>query len=57
LRLVFGHINKMPKEVFPTFELDMVSISGNYTGASVDVLNKMAVVDIEDSVKSVNGVS
>ena len=48
--------NKMPKEVMPTFELDMVSISGNYTGASVDVLNKMAVVDIEDSVKSVNGV-
>ena len=48
---------KMPKEVMPTFELDMVSISGNYTGASVDVLNKMAVVDIEDSVKSVNGVT
>ncbi len=48
--------NKMPKEVFPSFELDMVSISGNYTGASVDVLNKMAVVDIEDNVKSLNGV-
>ncbi|MCI0501722.1 MAG: efflux RND transporter permease subunit, partial [Epsilonproteobacteria bacterium] len=48
---------KMPKEVMPTFELDMVSISGNYTGASVDVLDKMAVVDIEDSVKSVNGVT
>ena len=49
--------NKMPKEVMPTFELDMVSISGNYTGASVDVLNKMAVVDIEDNVKSINGVT
>jgi multidrug efflux pump subunit AcrB len=49
--------NKMPKEVMPTFELDQVSISGNYTGASVDVLNKMAVVDIEDNVKSINGVT
>ncbi len=48
--------NKMPKEVMPTFELDQVSISGHYTGASVDVLNKMAVVDIEDNVKSINGV-
>ncbi len=49
--------HKMPKEVFPTFELDMVSISGNYTGASVDVMDKMAVVAIEDNVKSINGVA
>ena len=49
--------SKMPKEVMPTFELDMISISGNYTGASVDILNKMAVVDIEDNVKAINGVT
>lgn len=49
--------NKMPKEVFPTFELDMVSISGNYTGASVDVMDKMAVTEIEDNVKTINGIA
>ena len=48
--------NKMPKEIFPTFEMDMVSISGSYTGASVDILDKMAVSQIEDNVKSLEGV-
>jgi multidrug efflux pump subunit AcrB len=47
---------KMPKEIFPTFELDMISIKGSYTGASVDVLDKMAVTEIEDNVKSLDGV-
>jgi hydrophobic/amphiphilic exporter-1 (mainly G- bacteria), HAE1 family len=47
---------KMPKEIFPSFELDMVSISGSYTGASVDILDKMAVSEIEDNVKSLEGV-
>lgn len=48
--------NKMPKEIFPTFDMDMISIKGSYVGASVDILNKMAVVDIEDQVKSIDGV-
>ncbi len=48
--------NKMPKEIFPTFEMDMISISGSYTGASVDILDKMAVSEIEDNVKSLEGV-
>lgn len=48
--------NKMPKEIFPTFEMDMVTISGSYTGASVDILDKMAVSEIEDNVKSLEGV-
>jgi len=47
---------KMPKEIFPTFELDMISIKGSYTGASVDILDKMAVTSIEDNVKSLEGV-
>ena len=47
---------KMPKEIFPSFELDMITIKGGYSGASVDILNKMAVIDIEDQVKSVEGV-
>jgi HAE1 family hydrophobic/amphiphilic exporter-1 len=48
--------HKMPKEIFPAFEMDMVSIRGSYAGASVDILDKMAVGDIEDSVKSLEGV-
>jgi len=47
---------KMPKEIFPTFEMDMISISGSYSGASVDILDKMAVNEIEDNVKSLDGV-
>ena len=47
---------KMPKEIFPSFELDMISIQGSYTGASVDILDKMAVSQIEDNVKSIEGV-
>ncbi|MBD3842808.1 MAG: efflux RND transporter permease subunit, partial [Campylobacterales bacterium] len=37
---------KMPKEIFPAFEMDMISIRGAYTGASVDILDKMAVTEI-----------
>ncbi|MEA3315172.1 MAG: efflux RND transporter permease subunit [Campylobacterota bacterium] len=48
--------NKMPKEIFPTFDMDMISISGGYTGASVDILDRMAVSEIEDNVKSLEGV-
>ncbi|MEA3512632.1 MAG: efflux RND transporter permease subunit, partial [Campylobacterota bacterium] len=48
--------NKMPKEIFPTFDMDMISISGGYTGASVDILDRMAVTEIEDNVKSLEGV-
>ena len=38
---------KTPKEIFPSFDLDMISIKGSYTGASVDILDKMAVVEID----------
>ena len=34
----------------------MVSISGHYTGASIDILDKMAVKDIENEVKNVDGI-
>ncbi|CAA6804612.1 MAG: Acriflavin resistance protein, partial [uncultured Sulfurovum sp.] len=47
---------KTPKEIFPSFELDMVSISGGYTGASIDILDKMAVKRIEDEIKSIDGI-
>lgn len=52
---IFAYI-KTPKEIFPSFELDMISIRGNYSGASVDLLNKMAVVQIEDNIKNIDGI-
>ena len=48
--------SKMPKEIFPSFDLDMISIQGSYNGANVDILDKMAVTQIEDNVKSLEGV-
>ncbi len=48
--------NKTPKEIFPTFELEMISISGSYTGASVDILDKMVVNEIEDDLKNLDSV-
>lgn len=52
---IFAYI-KTPKEIFPNFELDMISVRGNYTGASVDILNKMAVAEIEDNIKNIEGI-
>jgi len=47
---------KTPKEIFPTFDLDMIVINGSYGGASIDTLDKMIVKDLEDDLKSVQGV-
>ncbi len=47
---------KTPKEIFPSFDLDMISIKGSYTGASVDILDKMAVTEIEDNIKNIDSV-
>lgn len=47
---------KTPKEIFPSFELDMISIKGSYTGASVDILDKMAVSEIEDKIKNIDSI-
>ena len=53
---VFSY-NKTPKEIFPSFELDKISIRGNYSGASIDILDKMAVREIEDELQSVEGIT
>ena len=47
---------QIPKEISPTIEPDSVTIRGSYTGASVDVLNKMAVTPLEDETKNIVGV-
>ncbi len=48
--------SKTPKEIFPNFELDMISIKGSYNGASVDILDKMAVSEIEDNIKNIDSI-
>lgn len=47
---------KIPQEIFPTFELDTIKVSGSYNGASIDILDKMAVREIEDEAKSIEGI-
>jgi len=47
---------KTPKEIFPSFELDMVSVNGHYAGASIDMLDKMAVREIESELKNIDGI-
>jgi len=47
---------KTPKEIFPSFELDMISVNGYYTGSSIDMLDKMAVKKIETELKNIDGI-
>ncbi len=48
--------NTMPKDVFPNIQLDKISVNGNYAGASIDNLNKIAVTKLEKDMSSINGV-
>ena len=50
---VFAYIN-IPKEIFPPVQMDKISITGGYAGASADVLDKMVVKTIEDDLKNIN---
>ena len=52
---VFAYQN-IAKEIFPPSTLDMVSIKGSYAGASADVLDKMAVNNLEDELKSLSSI-
>ena len=47
---------QIPKEISPEIEPNSITVRGAYTGASVDILNKMAVQEIEDEVKNIVGV-
>jgi len=53
---VFAYI-KIPKEIFPPSSLGAISITGNYAGASSDMLDLMAVSKIEDDLAAVNEAS
>ncbi len=47
---------RIPKEIFPSFELDMVSVTGVYNGASLDVIDKMAVTPLEEELVNLDGI-
>ena len=46
----------IPKDLFPAIKIDKVIVSGSYSGASIDTLNKMAVIKLEKNLKAINGV-
>jgi multidrug efflux pump subunit AcrB len=52
----FAYIN-IPKEIFPPTNLDALSITGSYQGASPDILDKMAVSTIEDDLKNLSDIA
>jgi multidrug efflux pump subunit AcrB len=52
---VNAYIN-IPKELFPNVELDKISVSGSYKGASATIMDKMAVRDIEEELSNINGI-
>ncbi len=46
----------IPKELFPPANLNNIVINGGYTGASADMLDKIAVKPIEDDLQTINGI-
>lgn len=57
--LIFMGVNayqNIPKEIFPDVELDKISVLGSYKGASANVMDKMAVRDIEDELSNISGI-
>ncbi|MBD3790358.1 MAG: efflux RND transporter permease subunit [Campylobacterales bacterium] len=46
----------IPKELFPEISLDKIIVSGGYSGASAENLDKMAVRDIESELGNINGI-
>ncbi len=52
----FAYIN-IPKEIFPPTNLDAVAITGTYSGASPEILDQMAVSNIEEDLKNLSNIS
>ncbi len=47
---------QIPKEVSPTIEPESINVGGSYSGASPDLLNKIAVQEIEDRCRNIDGI-
>ena len=52
---VFAY-KQIPKELLPPTELDKISIRGGYGGTSADILDKIAVKEIEDDLKNIDNI-
>lgn len=52
----FHAYQNIPKEIFPDVELDKISVLGSYRGTSANVMDKMAVRDIEDELSNISGI-
>jgi multidrug efflux pump subunit AcrB len=50
---IFAYIN-IPKEIFPPMNMDKITIKGGYIGTSADILDKMAVQNIEDGLQNID---
>ncbi|PHR57810.1 MAG: acriflavin resistance protein [Arcobacter sp.] len=50
---IMAYIN-IPKEIFPPIQMDKIVISGAYPGTSADIMDKMAVKNIEDELQNIN---
>ena len=48
---------KITKEIFPQISMDKVQVIGQYPGANIDNLNKMAVIELEEALTSIEGIS
>lgn len=53
LLAIFSYF-KIPKEIFPPSYMDAISINGSYVGASSEMLDKIAVSEIEDELLSLS---
>lgn len=47
----------MSKEIFPPIVMDKILITGNYSGTSAKMLDKMVVGEIEDEINNIAGIS
>lgn len=48
--------NEIPKELLPSTQLNKIVINGGYSGTSADILDKIAVKEIEDDLKNVDNI-
>lgn len=53
---IFAYIN-IPKEITPVIDPESITIKGGYSGASVNMLNKMVVQQIEEKIKNLDGIT
>lgn len=51
---IFAYLD-ISKEIFPPAKLDAIVVSGSYAGSSADVLDKMAVEEIEQDLANLSG--